>query len=190
MNTRICSLCNGSTLGRMARGLCSSCYQKQRRLGELANFASTNDMDLAAKMQHYSAPNPASGCIEWAGAKSHGYGAVWNAGRLELAHRVAWRLRNGDADIPAGIFVCHRCDNPTCVNPEHLFLGAPKDNSQDMSYKGRSTRGERSKSAILTAEQVLAIRNDQRSQREIAPDYGVSPRCIGKAKRRDTWSHI
>lgn len=190
MNTRICTLCAKSSSGRWARGLCSGCYQKQRRLGGLAAFESTNDMDIAGRLKHYSVPNPANGCIEWVGSKCNGYGVLGTKDSFVVAHRAAWSLANDGADIPEGMFVCHRCDNPKCINPKHLFLGTPKDNSQDMSAKGRSTRGERSASALLTPEQVLAIRQDQRSQRRIAVDYGVSPRCIGKAKRRDTWAHI
>lgn len=78
-----------------------------------------------------------SGCWEWipSGLKA-GYGQFRVLGE-QLAHRVSYILFRGD---PGEMFVCHHCDNPKCVNPEHLFLGLPIDNSQDMVKKGRATR--------------------------------------------------
>lgn len=79
-------------------------------------------------------------CWLWTGARmKNGYGVVWLAepiGRMGLVHRVAWELTNGP--IPDGLFACHRCDNPPCCNPDHLFLGTVRDNALDMVAKGRS----------------------------------------------------
>lgn len=78
-----------------------------------------------------------SECIEWAGARNRqGYGITYKDGKGRRAHRVAWEEANGP--IPEGLFVCHSCDNPPCVNSEHLFLGTPNDNVQDMLRKGRA----------------------------------------------------
>lgn len=76
------------------------------------------------------------GCWTWTGSTAgYGYGRVFVDGRQQSAHRVAWELTNGP--IPEGLIVCHKCDNPPCVRPLHLFLGTHKDNSQDMVRKQR-----------------------------------------------------
>lgn len=88
----------------------------------------------------------------------NGYGMA-NFNRVNyISHRLAWQLTYGD--IPDGLLVCHRCDNPPCCNPKHLFLGTQKDNMQDMSKKGRNAdkRGEKSPVAKLTQKQVDEIR--------------------------------
>ena len=76
-----------------------------------------------------------SDCIEWTGAKRRGYGAVRYKGAIWGAHRAAWDAQVGP--IPDGMIVCHSCDNPACVNVEHLFLGTHLDNARDKGAKGR-----------------------------------------------------
>ena len=146
-------------------------------------------------------PEPNSGCWLWLGAVHGrmGYGSVTvsNPRRTEQAHRLAWREYFGE--IPRGMLVCHRCDVPTCVNPSHLFLGTPSENSMDCARKNRNVaqckrhlmaRGARHGRARLTQHQVLLIRSDSRSNAQIASEFGVSYQTVGRIKSGELWSHV
>jgi hypothetical protein len=96
-------------------------------------------------------------CIRWSGAKlPSGYGQGYADGRRYYAHRRAWEDANGP--IPPGMFVCHSCDTPSCINVAHLFLGTPKDNTHDMIRKGRQPSGDRHVHTRLTTGAVVMIR--------------------------------
>jgi hypothetical protein len=111
------------------------------------------------------------------------------------AHRMAYALTYGE--IPAGLQVLHRCDNPPCCNPAHLFIGTHADNMADKARKGRcaaASKGNLIDSTKLTSEQVLAIRakhaSGQGSCATIAREYGVSKATIGQIISRATWKHV
>jgi len=133
-------------------------------------------------------------CWEWLGyKKKEGYGTFWFEERSGYAHRFSWLLYYGP--VPSGMCICHHCDNPSCVNPEHLFLGTDKDNSQDAVKKGRMPNGETHGCSKLTEEKVLQIREEYanmpiRSQRKLARKYKVSQRHIGDIVNRKNWTHI
>lgn len=125
-------------------------------------------------------------CWGWTGStSSRGYGLYAPLpGVLLRSHRVAYALHNGVIDD--SMFVCHRCDNPTCCNPAHLFLGTPKDNVDDMIGKGRKVifHGIDNPAAKLTADQVRALYLDPRTNREIAADFGVEPSYVSLVRHR------
>jgi hypothetical protein len=96
-------------------------------------------------------------CHVWTGCKTkNGYGRFQVGGRVRRAHRMAWELANGP--VPSGLVVCHHCDNPTCVNLTHLFIGTTQDNVSDKVSKGRHARGEMIARAKMTAEKVQVLR--------------------------------
>lgn len=103
-----------------------------------------------------------NGCWEWTGCLTDsGYGLLTWAGKRDRAHRIAYRIFN-KRSIPAGLFVCHKCDNRKCINPEHLFLGTNYDNVMDMVSKGRDSlfkNGREAGNRKFTPEQVKEIRS-------------------------------
>jgi hypothetical protein len=132
------------------------------------------------------------GCWEWTRTRSRGYGHVRFDGKTWKAHRLAWEFANGSS--AAGKAVCHRCDNPGCVRPSHLFLGTNADNLADMAAKGRSTRGEANNTTKLTEAQVRTIREQyaagEVSQLELGRRHGVNQTAISGLIRRKTWAHV
>lgn len=135
-----------------------------------------------------------SGCLLWQGNRNRpaGYGRLRLDGKMILAHRAIWSVINGD--IPAGVEVCHKCDNPLCCNPEHLFLGTHTDNMRDMSAKGRTGThfGIANVNAKLTPDSVRAIRklSGTFSQRKIAEMHGVNQAAVWAILAGKTWSHV
>lgn len=125
-------------------------------------------------------------CWEWTGPRRGGYGSVGWKSRKTGVHRVSWEMANGP--IPDGLFVCHRCDNRLCVRPDHLFLGTPKDNIQDMVAKGRGALNCRK----LTDEQVLEIRRTYRRGMGpvMARRFGVHSTTLVDAARGTSWKAV
>lgn len=142
-----------------------------------------------------------------------GYGQFMPDSRApEAAHRASYRMLVGP--ITEGMHVCHTCDNHKCFNPDHLFLGTPKDNVQDMIRKGRDhdkvaqglkyrgenhwtkrlpgrlPKGEQNKKSKLTEAAVKAIRESDETLTVLAKRYGVSETSVSYARRGKTWAHV
>lgn len=135
----------------------------------------------------------AGGCVEWAGHRDTlGYGRIYVGGKQRLAHRIAYGFFIGP--IPPGMLVLHRCDNPPCVNPQHLFLGTDADNAADRSVKGRSCVGASMRNSKrnlkLTESAVIDIVRSSRSHRECAERFGVSMSTIQAVRRGDIWRDV
>lgn len=144
---------------------------------------------VAERLNNRSVRNE-NGCLIWRGPKTRfGHGRIAVAGRVKrFVHRVAWELANGP--IPTGMSVCHKCDVPACINPDHLFLGTIADNNADCRSKGRfiPLNGAKNGRARLTKEQVQAIITDPRRQIDIAIDYGIQQPQVSRIKRGQTWT--
>jgi len=159
-------------------------------------------------LESRSIPEPNSGCILWLQFVDRwGYGIGTRDCVRWPAHRLAWIAERGP--IPTGLKVCHKCDVPSCINVDHLFLGTDAENAADRNAKGRQSRGVKHVATWLTDKwrkaiprgaarinaklsepDVLAIRSRTSSQRAIAVEFGVSQRLIGQIKRCERWTHV
>ena len=134
------------------------------------------------------------GCWNWKASLRGGYGQFKVAGKMVLSHRFSFELFKGE--IPAGLCVCHTCDNPACVNPNHLFLGTHAENMADKVKKNRQSRlkGTEHPQSKLSEEQVLQIRElyatGNFSQRQLAKQFGVVQAQIYRIINRKKWTHL
>lgn len=145
---------------------------------------------LAERIARFTS-RAANGCLEWTGALNDaGYARIVVNGRNLRAHRVNWEASYGP--IPQGLFVLHRCDNPKCVDPEHMFLGTIGDNTKDMMDKGRGNVGERQWCSKLTLPEVKSIRYNypQLTHKELAEIFGVSFQQVSRIRRGINWNHF
>jgi hypothetical protein len=147
-------------------------------------------LDVAARLESNSIPVTECGCLIWLGGLNNmGYGRLGVDGKgMKYAHRAAWEQKHGK--IPDRLNVLHRCDIPTCINPDHLFLGSHADNVADKTRKGRQLRGEDIGNSKLTEKEVMEIRSSVIGVNETARRTGMSPMTISLLRNRKTWKHI
>lgn len=121
--------------------------------------------------------------------KDHaGYAHFYRDGKIWRIHR--WIYQKYYGEIPKGMLVCHSCDNPSCINLKHLFLGTQKDNIQDALKKGRMQKGENHTNSKLTENQIREIRKSYESNRVLGRKYNVNHSIIGLIKRNRLWKHV
>lgn len=149
-------------------------------------------MDIVEKLLENIKVN-ADGCFNWQGSvnKRTGYGSIYILGKTKMAHRVSFDVFR--KSIPRGMFVCHRCDNTSCINPAHLFLGTQQDNMRDAAKKNRSVHGERQRHAKLNQENVNDILKRYSSGEVVsalAKQFGVHSQTIRRVLLGQSWSRI
>ncbi len=128
-------------------------------------------------------------CWNWKGGYGKwGYGHTTIKDKTIASHRASWIAWKGK--IPKGLYVLHKCDNPACINPDHLFLGTQKDNMNDMINKKRDhkARGESSGTSKLTNKEIEEIRNCIKSSYDTSKEYGVSASNIRAIRNGITWN--
>ena len=156
-------------------------------------------IDLKERLISHIKINPETQCWEWQGSKRNGYGRMIVGSRKdqtrksESAHRVSYEIYHGE--IPNGMEVCHKCDNPCCINPEHLFVGTRQDNMRDREIKGRNKpqQGEKNGRAKLTQSQIIEIRQSRNfgmSYGQLANNFGVNKKTIIDIVKGKNWRSV
>lgn len=194
---KTCSVgdCEGEIL---ARGWCSMHYQRWRSYGDpKASKTATEDMTLEQRLKFGGYNVTDFGCWEWSSSRfRQGYGQMKILGKSCYAHRIAYEAWVGP--LPEGSVVRHKCDNPPCINPDHLELGTYQDNSNDMWERGRGAdqAGEKNPRSKLTVVQVREIRSRytgvRGQQRRLAEESGVCFQTINDLvnPRRGRWARV
>lgn len=154
----------------------------------IKNMADSEYMETVRKRLLSRVKVTESGCWEFQGNRHEwGYGKIKVRRFDARAHVISYKLFVGE--VPEGLWVLHKCDNPPCVNPSHLFLGTVKDNVEDMIHKGRNIRGESHKNSKLTQNQVNEIRAARGLvlQKDLAEKYKVCKQTICLIMQNRIW---
>jgi hypothetical protein len=177
---------------------CGVSFNREKR-SDIPHFCSRNCHQNARRgdmvNRFWSKVEKTEGCWTWTGSlNKKGYGQFSVRGKMKKAHRVSYELINGP--ITDNLLVCHTCDNPSCVNPAHLWLGTIAENNADMMRKGRHRTdppcGERHGNPKLTYAIVETIRREYAeggiTYRKLADRYGVHQSAIGNVVRQTNWN--
>jgi hypothetical protein len=172
------------------RGWCTAHYDRWRRHRDLNESVPVHGSPPEQRYWMYVVKGAA--CWAWTGAKDgDGYGMLKVDGRMQRAHRFSFELHH--RPLVAGEVVCHRCDNPECSNPDHLFAGTQADNNRDMAAKGRALRGERNHQSKLDTDDVRTIRRLRRdglSYRAIADHFNIDHSNVGLIITGKSWGWV
>lgn len=200
MDSQSTNTCSIDDCGKAAfcRGWCAMHYSRWLRHGDVHHVPiRVAHNRRPAEERFWEKVNKSGECWEWTAAvDDSGYGRLIIDRKVHRAHRLSWQFEHGP--IPDGLHVLHRCDNPACVNPEHLFLGTHQENMVDKTRKGRAiTRGlpgEDHPQSKLTESDIRTIRRlyatGEWTLERIANRFGVTFSNVGMIVRRDTWNHV
>ncbi len=182
-----CSILGCSEISKI-RGFCGKHYFGQLYSGKIKKLQrKTPEERFWSKVD-----KDKNGCWEWTGTiLDNGYGQFFYMGKNVGAHRFCYA--NFVGEIPDKFYVCHSCDNPSCVNPDHLFTGTPLDNMIDKVQKNRHYYGMDQKKSKLTDNDVKIIRlliSLNVKQKEIAKIYNISETVVSKIKLKKLWKHV
>ena len=189
MKTKTCKHNECNNL-QWAREYCSKHYQRLRRTGQVELKQQTQPTATEKIMSRIIKDN--NGCWNFAGCKNtRGYGKIRQGEKVILTHRAIYEHYNGK--IKNGLCVCHKCDNPSCVNPNHLFAGTPQDNANDMVSKGRcadktGVKNGRAKINQDIANKIRSIYSEKNlSQRKIAKMFNLDNSTICAIVNNKSW---
>lgn len=156
----------------------------------MTEFKVVTNLDLLKYTLFNRARLAENGCWEWVGYYgSGGYGMMSKDGKNQRAHRISYEAHKGP--IPKGNVVRHTCDNPACINPDHLILGTQKDNVADREARGRRVvNGERIGTSKLSAKDVLEIRSSEESLEVLANRYGIDRSNVWAIRTGKSWRHL
>ena len=146
-------------------------------------------LSIPDRLMKFSVKDVVTECRNWIGCLNNGnYGTILANGKMKLAHRVSYETFVGP--IPDGKVVCHKCDNPKCINQDHLFIATQIENVADRNAKNRQAKGDRQGSAKLTQEIVRVIRESPLSLSGISTKYNISRSQAGRIRQRIYWQHV
>lgn len=168
---------------------CPACKVVFRNIGTYMNHGKVSKT-CTAEDRFWARVTKKRGCWSWTGCKDKwGYGDISFKGKHIQAHRLAWRLLRGE---PGNLDVLHRCNNPECCNPKHLYLGTDRENARDRVAAGNHVHGEKAYNAKLNADDVREIRRlkGKVSGYKLAKRYGVVQSYISQIQSGRTWKHI
>lgn len=152
-------------------------------------FQNVSDEDLLKATLFHRCYLSESGCWVWKKVLRNGYGLFYKGKKNESAHRVSYRVFKGP--IPDGLILRHTCDNPSCINPDHLIPGTMKENAHDRDSRGRrDVRGEQVGTSKLTAQEALFIKATNLSPTKLGEVFGIDPVSICRIRSPNSWTHL
>lgn len=191
---------DGCSLKVYSKGLCNKHWQRLNKHGSILDSDLKTDGHLSVKERleknkeivDHNLEHCPGACHEWTKHRDkNGYGKISIKNKPHSAHRVSYETYVGP--IPEGLWVLHKCDNPICFNPDHLYTGDNKQNCKDRADRGRTLKGADNGNSKLSHDQVVEIKKrlyNGETPNEIFPDYPVSGKCLRNIRDNKSWTHV